>query len=78
MNTWQELALSSDQTHFLSSYGEESSSALMYNLFADLWLGTNLVAESVRMNWIANGFNAHARTDLSKSDDLVSKCNAFR
>lgn len=47
INAWQSLALSIDQTHFLFSYGEESSSALMYNLFSDLLLGMNLVPQSV-------------------------------
>ena len=53
IGTWQLLALSSDQSHFLFSYGNESSSALMYNLFSDLLLGTNIVPQSVRiMNYL--------------------------
>lgn len=47
INVWQDLALSSNRDHFLFSYGEESSSALMYNLFADRLLGTNLIPQSV-------------------------------
>lgn len=51
IETWQSLALSADQSHFLFSYGDESSSALMYNLFADLLLGTNVVPQSVRLDF---------------------------
>lgn len=47
IGTWQSLALSADQSHFLSSYGEELSSALMYNFFFDLLLETNVIPQSV-------------------------------
>lgn len=44
---WATLSVSSDKSHLLSSYGEESSSALMYNLFADLLLGVDIVPQAV-------------------------------
>ncbi|OCH88863.1 DUF1793-domain-containing protein [Obba rivulosa] len=44
---WESLALSSDQQHLLLDYGDESSWALVYNLYADRLLGTNLVNSSV-------------------------------
>ncbi|KAN0107744.1 hypothetical protein V8E52_009833 [Russula decolorans] len=43
---WKSLALSSDQ-HLLAAYGQNNSWTLGYNLFADVWLGTNLVESSV-------------------------------
>ncbi|GBE81170.1 Glutaminase A [Sparassis crispa] len=45
--TWQSLAESASQNHLLFSYGEANSWALMYNLYADLLLGTRLVSETV-------------------------------
>ena len=43
---WKGLALGSDQ-HVLAVYGQSNSWTLGYNLFADVWLGTNLVDSSV-------------------------------
>ena len=43
---WKGLALSSAQ-YVLAAYGETSTWTLGYNLFADVWLGTNLVDSSV-------------------------------
>ncbi|KAF8497622.1 hypothetical protein F5888DRAFT_1803621 [Russula emetica] len=43
---WKNLALSSDQ-HLLAVYGQSDSWTLGYNLFADVWLGTNLVESLV-------------------------------
>ncbi|KAF8491814.1 hypothetical protein F5888DRAFT_1613303 [Russula emetica] len=50
---WKSLALSSDQ-HLLAAYGQNNSWTLGYNLFADVWLGTNLVESSVGSNFINN------------------------
>ncbi|KAL1944830.1 hypothetical protein VTO73DRAFT_2450 [Trametes versicolor] len=46
MQQWQSLALSFDQQHFLGVYGNQTSWALMYNLYADRLLGTNLVNQT--------------------------------
>ena len=43
---WKSLALGSDQ-HLLAVYGQTSTWTLGYNLYADAWLGTNLVDPSV-------------------------------
>jgi len=43
---WKSLAFSNDQ-HLLAAYGQNNSWTLGYNLFADVWLGTNLVESSV-------------------------------
>ncbi|KAI0278699.1 hypothetical protein BGY98DRAFT_916673 [Russula aff. rugulosa BPL654] len=43
---WKSLALSSDQ-HLFAVYEQNDSWTLGYNLFADVWLGTNLVESSV-------------------------------
>ncbi|KAI0066101.1 hypothetical protein BV25DRAFT_1797287 [Artomyces pyxidatus] len=44
---WASLALASSDKHILAMYGQESSWSLGYNLFADRWIGTNLVNSSV-------------------------------
>ncbi|KAI0633571.1 DUF1793-domain-containing protein [Trametes polyzona] len=44
---WQSLSLSSDQQHLLGVYGNQNTWALMYNVFADRLLGTNLVDQSI-------------------------------
>ena len=43
---WKNLALGDDQ-HLLAAYGQSDSWTLGYNLFADVWLGTDLVESSV-------------------------------
>ena len=80
INAWQSLALSSDQSHFLSSYGEESSSALMYNLFSDLLLGTNVVPQSVCVNSIAitSNCNADSRIAVSETDAILPDADGLK
>ncbi|TCD59771.1 hypothetical protein EIP91_011516 [Steccherinum ochraceum] len=43
LQTWQTSALSTDGTHLLATYGDQSSWTLPYNLYADKLLQTNLV-----------------------------------
>ena len=50
MEKWQSLALSSDQQSILATFGVEDSWSLMYNLYADLLLGTGLVPQSVSIH----------------------------
>lgn len=45
--SWHSLALSSDGSHFLGAYGDEQSSALMYNIYADRLLDTGIVNQTV-------------------------------
>ncbi|KAI0705087.1 hypothetical protein C8T65DRAFT_240266 [Cerioporus squamosus] len=45
--SWLSLAESSDQQHLLGQYGDESSSALLYNIYADLLLNTSLISQDV-------------------------------
>ena len=47
-NSWKALALASDQ-HLLAQYKNESSWTIGYNLFADQWLQTGLISQSVRI-----------------------------
>ncbi|KAI0645913.1 DUF1793-domain-containing protein [Trametes meyenii] len=47
VGSWQSLALSSDQKHLLGVYGNPSSWALMYNIYADRLLGTNVVSQTL-------------------------------
>ncbi|KAH9970560.1 hypothetical protein BGW80DRAFT_1176039 [Lactifluus volemus] len=44
---WKNLALGSDK-HLLAQYKNKSSWSLGYNMFADLWLETNLISQDVR------------------------------
>ncbi|KAI0335016.1 DUF1793-domain-containing protein [Cubamyces sp. BRFM 1775] len=47
VGSWQSLATSSDQQHILGIYGNQNSWALMYNIYADLLLGTNIVSQTL-------------------------------
>ncbi|TFK86748.1 hypothetical protein K466DRAFT_492211 [Polyporus arcularius HHB13444] len=44
---WLSLAQSSDGERLLGQYGNESSSAMLYNIYADLLLGTQLIDQDV-------------------------------
>lgn len=45
-NKWKTMALASDQ-HLLAQYKNESSWTIGYNLFADHWLQTGLISQSI-------------------------------
>ncbi|KAI0633572.1 hypothetical protein C8Q77DRAFT_1217931 [Trametes polyzona] len=45
--SWKTLSLSADGSHFLRTYGEKQSWALMYNLYADRLLGTGIVDDAL-------------------------------
>lgn len=45
---WESLAVDPSSNALLDAFGQSSSFSLGYNLFADLWLGTNLVNSTVR------------------------------
>ncbi|RDX47956.1 hypothetical protein OH76DRAFT_1405499 [Lentinus brumalis] len=45
--SWLSLAESSDQQHLLGQYGDQSSSAMLYNIYADLLLNTSLISQDV-------------------------------
>ena len=47
LREWTSLAMSSDQSHILGFYGEENSTSLLYNIYADRLLGTGLFSQSV-------------------------------
>ncbi|EIM87375.1 uncharacterized protein STEHIDRAFT_146778 [Stereum hirsutum FP-91666 SS1] len=63
INTWSSLAISSSNS-LLLSYGNSGSSSYGYNIFADLWLGTNLVSSTILSG--QTSFIASASTDSSK------------
>jgi hypothetical protein len=46
---WRSYVLTGDGTdgRLIAAYGQEDSWTLGYNLFADVWLGTNVVETSV-------------------------------
>ncbi|KAI9067393.1 DUF1793-domain-containing protein [Trametes sanguinea] len=45
--SWQSLATSVDQKHILGFYGNQQSWALMYNIYADRLLGTDVVSQTL-------------------------------
>ncbi|KAI0325215.1 DUF1793-domain-containing protein [Cubamyces sp. BRFM 1775] len=47
VSSWESLAMSSDRQHLLGIYGNEGSWALMYNVYADILLGTNLINQTL-------------------------------
>jgi len=47
ISQWQTLSVSSDNTHLLLSYGQQSCGGLIYNLYADKLLQLNLVPEQI-------------------------------
>ena len=49
MSQWVALAKASKGTHLLSSYNNENSSGIMYNLYADKLLQLNLVPRTVNI-----------------------------
>ncbi|KAI0358681.1 hypothetical protein OH77DRAFT_1421109 [Trametes cingulata] len=51
--SWHSLALSSDGDHLLGVYGDQESWSLMYNLYYDRLLGTNIVNQMVLENQTA-------------------------
>lgn len=54
MQQWLGLSVSSDKTHILGNFGNETSSGVIYNLFADKLLQLDLVPQSVssfKTNW---------------------------
>ena len=49
MSQWLSTALSSDKKSVLGIFGEDGSWGLMYNLYADVLLKTDLIPNSVRV-----------------------------
>ncbi|KAK3650978.1 hypothetical protein LTR56_006029 [Elasticomyces elasticus] len=47
ISQWQTLGVASDKTHTTLSYGNDSSHGLLYNLYADALLQTNLVPKEI-------------------------------
>ncbi|KAI0058455.1 hypothetical protein BV25DRAFT_1902161 [Artomyces pyxidatus] len=63
---WKSLALASDN-HVLAVYGQSSSWSLGYNLFADRWLGTNLLDSSAfdgQTQFLSNIASSNANVTL--------------
>ena len=57
LGEWVSLALSSDKSRILGFYNDESSDSLLYNIYADRLLGTNLIPQSVSIHsfWYTHG-----------------------
>lgn len=72
------MAMPSGSQQILYNYGAVGSSyALEYNLFADKWLGTDLVDEAVSVMISKADFRASSVlkivTDLQSGDDILAK-----
>ncbi|KAI0372113.1 DUF1793-domain-containing protein [Pilatotrama ljubarskyi] len=62
VSSWTGFAVSSDGSHLLGIYGEQSSWALLYNLYADRLIGTDIVGQDV----------LQGQTDLLKTLNAAS------
>lgn len=69
---WKGVALGPDN-HILATYGDASSYTSGYNLFADRWLGTNIVDSSVRtpLLWTIVGL-----TERTRPRYMTRTCNS--
>ncbi|KLO15798.1 DUF1793-domain-containing protein [Schizopora paradoxa] len=54
MRIWLNGALSEDQSHLLSSFGDQNSNGMIYNLYADKLLGLGLIPPNVSLHFCAN------------------------
>lgn len=66
------MALSADGQHVLSSYGDPAQSwALLYNLYADRLLQTNVVSDNVRCIFIKLISCTYSHVDLPALYELL-------
>lgn len=47
LQEWLAHAISTDNTHLVANFGQQTSSALIYNLVVDRWLNLNAIPMSV-------------------------------
>ena len=47
MRVWLDGAVSQDHSHPLSSFGNQTSSGMIYNMYADRLLGLDLIPSNV-------------------------------
>ena len=47
MQVWLNGAVSEDHSHLLSSFGDQNSSGMIYNMYADRLLGLDLIPFNV-------------------------------
>ena len=52
VNSWLSFAQASDQQHLLGKYGDQSSWAMLYNVYADLLMQTNLIPRDVSHTFV--------------------------
>ena len=53
ISAWIPLAVATDNSHLLANFGQPSSSALVYNLFADKLLQLKAVPDSVSVVFLS-------------------------
>ncbi|KAF9067643.1 hypothetical protein BDP27DRAFT_1448939 [Rhodocollybia butyracea] len=79
LSTWQEHGISSDGSHLILEYGNDSTDVLGYNLAMDKLLGLNFIPPSVnslQSAWYANniekyGFPIDSRTTYTSADWMI-------
>jgi len=72
LQTWQNVALSSDKSHYTLSYGNNPSWGLLYNLYADRLLGFNMFPQTVyetQTNWYSGKFSDYGIQLDTRSTD---------
>ncbi|RPD54725.1 hypothetical protein L226DRAFT_560384 [Lentinus tigrinus ALCF2SS1-7] len=70
--SWLSLAESSDQQHLLGQYGDQSSAAMLYNIYADLLLDTALVPQDILAKQ-TQYYNSLLQTDASPLGLYIDK-----
>ena len=48
--SWISFSVSSDRGHLLGQYNQQTSWALLYNIYADVLLGTDLITSNVSLS----------------------------
>ncbi|OSD07070.1 hypothetical protein PYCCODRAFT_1464180 [Trametes coccinea BRFM310] len=70
VSSWQSLATSTDQEHLLGYYGDEQSWTLMYNIYADRLLGTEIISQTLLQRETAFYQNLIQSAQISGSTPL--------
>ncbi|KIK64768.1 hypothetical protein GYMLUDRAFT_240730 [Collybiopsis luxurians FD-317 M1] len=79
LNTWQSFGISSDKSHLILEYGNQSTEVLAYNLAMDKLLGLNFIPSSVtslQSTYYANnlekyGFPIDSRTSYTSAQWMI-------
>ncbi|TDL23432.1 DUF1793-domain-containing protein [Rickenella mellea] len=70
---WQSLSLAADGSHLLANYGSQSSSGLMYNLYADKLLQLSVVPNTIYQAQTNSSFQSSAPYGLPLDSSTPTK-----